>query len=156
MTDRKARFICGGIFLLLVLVGRDVLAADYPIGTVFYSPKERIALVARRNGATEEMVVAEEKKFEQEKDAEKDVDEAPKSLPYAVSGIVTRSGGKSVVWLNGRPVKENSPDESLPAIRLSRDHVVIDGKAVKVGETLDISPGERVSPLPDGAVKVIP
>jgi len=158
MTDRKARFVCSAIFLLLLLAGRGVLAADYPIGTVFYSPKERVSLVARRNGATDEMVAAEEKKFEQEKDVSegKGAEEAAKSLPYAVSGIVSRSGGKSVVWLNGQPVDETPHDASLPPIRLSSDHAVIDGKSVKVGETLDTLSGESVAPLPAGAVKVVP
>lgn len=141
---------------MLLLSFGEVLAADSPLGTAFFSPKERVALVARRNGATEEMIVAAEKKLEQGKggSGENGGTEAPKSLPVSVSGIVSRSGGKSVVWLNGQPVAETKPDTSLPSFRLSRDHAVIDGKAVKVGETVDTVSGEHLSPLPKGAVKV--
>ena len=140
MNEWLARFVCGGIFTLILLLSRGVLAADKLIGTVFYSPAERAALVAARKGVDE--------KTEGPEKAE--------SSRYTVSGIVIRGGGKSVTWLNGKPVVETPRDESLPPIRVSRDRVVIDNKSVKVGETLDIISGERVSPLPADAVKIKP
>lgn len=152
MTDSGVRFICSGIFLLMLLSAIEVLAGEQQLGTVFYSAAEREALVARRHGRSEKNALAQDENFEQGKGGE----EAPKTLPFAVSGIVSRSDGKSVVWLNGKPVAENTNDASLPSLRLSSDHVVIDGKSVKVGETLDIISGERLSPLPLGAVKVLP
>lgn len=150
MNDKVARGICCGIFLLMLSVG-DLFAIEHQLGTVFYSPEERAALVAKRNGAEDpndipDPIVSNEA----------DSTESPTSVPYAVSGIVTRSGGKSVVWINGQPVAEAQPDPNLPPLRLYRDHIVIDGKSVKVGEVLDVISGKRVAPLPVGAVKVIP
>jgi len=137
INEWLARFVCGGIFLLILFSSRGVLAADKPIGTVFYSPAERSALVAARKGVDENAKGAE-------------------SSRYTVSGIVIRGGGKSVTWLNGKPVVETPRDKSLPPIRVSPDRIVIDNKSVKVGETLDIISGERVSPLPAEAVKIKP
>lgn len=148
MIEKGARFIGGAILLLLCC--SDLLAADRPLGTVFYSPEERAALVAARHADTTNTGQG------QGASNDKDREESPKSLPYAVSGIVKRGGGKSVVWLNGQPVAETKLNASLPSFHLSSDHVVIDGKAVKVGETLDAVSGKRLSPLPVGAVKVKP
>lgn len=151
MPKREAHFVYCSLSLLILLCGHSALAADHHLGTIFFSPKERAELVARRVGAEEATLAHDEIVT-----TETVVKAPPTSLPYAVSGIVTRSGGKSVAWINGRPVAEAQPDASLPPIRLSHDHVVIDGKSVKVGETLDNISGKRFSPLPADSVKVIP
>lgn len=152
MTDREVRLLGSGIMLLVLLFGRGALAADLPLGTVFYSPAERAELVAKRDGGTMKKGGAEDEGADQQRR----VEQAPNSLPYTVTGFVKRSGGRSVLWLNGEPVPETTTDAGRPTFRLSRDHVVIDGKEIKVGETLDIISGKHVSPLPDGAIKVIP
>ena len=146
MTKRQAHCIGGTILLLMLLAGREAFAIVPPLGTVFYSPAEREALVASR------IPKPEVKAAEQAKNVPVKV--VPKTKPYAVSGIVSRSGGKSVVWLNGKPVAETPPDPQRPSLLLSTDHAIIDGKSVKVGETVDVLSGKHVSPLPEGAVKV--
>ena|GEM_PF-966179 len=149
---RKVHFIGWAIGLLLLDAGRAGSAADFALGTVFYSPSERAALMTYRHGSSgEEKVEAGPVESEAQRE-----EAAPKTLPYTVSGIVSRSEGKSVFWLNGQPVAEGPPNPSLPDIRLARDHAVINGKVVKVGETLDTISGERISSLPAGAVKISP
>lgn len=101
------------------------------IGTLFYSPAERSALVAARSGITQSAV-------------------------YTVSGIIQRGAGKSAAWINGRALTEVPPDPAIPGLVIHRDHVLIEGKSIKVGETLDIISDQRVLPLPEKAVQVKP
>jgi len=130
----------GSAVLLIMLTNQITLAADQPLGTIFYSVAERQALEsARRKTADDGQTV-----------------EAEKDALVTVSGLVQRQDGKSVVWVNGQPVAETRTNEGSPSVDLSDGRVVIDGKPVKVGETLDIVSGQRLSPLPPGAVKVKP
>ncbi len=116
------------IFLFsLMLVSNAALA--YPIGTLFYSPTERAALVAARSGIAQTAI-------------------------YTVTGITYRGAGKSVAWINGRAVNEVPQDAAIPTLVIARDHVLIEGKAIKVGESLDIISGQRVLRLPENAVQV--
>lgn len=118
-------FICAS----LMLFGGNVNATS--IGTVFYSPAERAALVAARSGITQSAV-------------------------YTVNGIIRRGAGKSAVWINGRAITEVPVDAAIPTLTIARDHVLIEGKPIKVGETLDIISGQRVLRLPEQAVRVKP
>ena len=102
-----------------------------PIGTVFYSPAERAALIAARSGIAQSAV-------------------------YTLSGITERDAGKSVAWINGRAVTQRPQDAAIPTLIIKRDHVLIEDQAIKVGETLDIISGQRVLRLPEQAVRVKP
>ncbi len=149
MTRRIAPYHCVGIlFLLFMLSGPGVLAAEQQLGTIFFSPAERRALVAVRNGVGELKEVGEESA----------VDKKPKPsrARYTISGLVSRSGGKSVAWINGQPIGEVSPKEGMPHVDLSEGRVSIDGKTVKVGESIDILFGDESSPLPAPAAEVKP
>lgn len=149
-----AHLVMTALCPLLLLVGREALAADGPMPTIFFSPAERAALEAARSplaGGTE-IAVREEKFVEETKIA----DEAPKSAIYTVSGLIRKGDGKSVAWVNGRPVMEMRREAGQPSIRVTQDHVVIDGKALKVGDSVDMLSGERVTRLPAGAVRVLP
>ncbi len=129
----KFRF---GFVALTLTASSAVLASGEQLGTVFYSPAERASIVAQRSGITEE-------------------EEAVTTSYYNVSGIVKREGEKSAVWLNGKPVYENSQSTNAPQIRVTPNGVTIDGKPAKVGETLDATTGESSSELPPEAVQVI-
>jgi len=113
---------------LLLSVGA---AHAYTIGTVFYSNAERATLVAARSGITQTAI-------------------------YSVTGIIKRGAGKSVVWVNGRAVTETPQDPTIPTLVIGRDHVMVEGKQIKVGESLDIISGQRVLRLPEQAVRVKP
>ena len=101
------------------------------IGTVFFSPAERAALVAARSGITQ-------------------------SATYTLTGITQRGAGKSVAWINGRAVTQVPPDAGIPTLVIDRDHVLIEKKVIKVGETLDIISGQRTLRLPEKSVRVKP
>lgn len=116
-------------FISLMLFSSAALA--YEIGTVFYSPAERAALVAARSGIAQTAI-------------------------YTVSGIIQRGAGKSVVWINGRAVPAVPQDEAIPTLKIARDHVMVEGKPIKVGESLDILSGQRILRLPENAVQVKP
>ena len=101
------------------------------IGTVFFSPAERAALVAARSGITQ-------------------------SATYTLTGITQRGAGKRVAWINGRAVTQVPPDAGIPTLVIDRDHVLIEKKVIKVGETLDIISGQRTLRLPEKSVRVKP
>ncbi len=113
----------------LMLVSGSVFA--HAIGTLFYSPSERAALVAARSGIAQTAI-------------------------YTVTGITYREAGKSIAWINGRAVNQTPQDLAIPTLVIARDHVLIEGKAIKVGESLDILSGQRVLRLPEKAVQVKP
>lgn len=117
------------IVVSLLMPGGTVNANS--IGTVFYSPAERSALVAARTGVTQSVV-------------------------YTLNGITLRGAGRSVAWINGRAVSQVPQDAAIPSLIINRDHVLIEGKSIKVGETLDIISGQRVLRLPEKAVQVKP
>lgn len=101
------------------------------IGTVFYSPAERAALLSARSGIA-------------------------KGAVYSLYGIIQRGAGKSAAWINGRAVTESPPDPAIPTLVIKSDHVLIEGKAIKVGETLDIVSGQRVVRIPEKSVRKEP
>lgn len=117
------------VFISLLLFGDSAFANT--IGTVFYSATERAALVAARSGVTQSAI-------------------------YTLNGITLRGEGKSVAWINGRAVTQVPQDAAIPTLVIARDHVLIEGKAIKVGETLDIISGQRVLRLPEKSVQVKP
>ena len=70
--------------------------------------------------------------------------EIPQTNQVKVSGYVTRSGGKSVVWLNNKSTLETS---KIGDVRVNTNDI---GKGKKVtisvnGETARLSPGETWS-----------
>ncbi len=58
---------------------------------------------------------------------------------YTINGIVFRGAEKSVVWINGSPVLQGDP--MFPKLGVFRDHVVLDGVNIKVGESKDTPAG---------------
>ena len=121
----------GKLLLFISLLLFAVTAHANEIGTLFFSPAERTALVASRSGITQSAV-------------------------YTLNGITLRAAGKSVAWINGRAVSQIPKDPVIPTLVILRDHVLIEGKVIKVGETLDIISGQRGLRLPEKAVQVKP
>jgi hypothetical protein len=118
------------LFIINILLQFETAHAN-SIGTVFYSPAERTALVAARSGIAQSAV-------------------------YTLSGITRRGAGKSVAWINGRAVTQVPPDPGIPTLVIERDHILIENKIIKVGETLDIISGQRTLRLPEQAVRIKP
>ncbi|MBU3739042.1 MAG: hypothetical protein FGM55_08830 [Rhodoferax sp.] len=83
---------------------------------------------------------------------------APEAKPevtmMSVNGIVHRKNGHSTVWINGQPVREGmrvAPDRRLV---ITRDRVTISGKALRVGETMDLTENIKADVVRPGAVSV--
>ena len=106
-------------------------AVAHHIGTLFYSPDERAALLAARNGTT------------------------PVNT-YTINGIIQRAQGKSAVWINGHAILQPASDPLISTLEIRREHVLIEKNPIKVGETLDLISGQRILPIPDNAVRVRP
>ena len=118
------------LYYISISIGLMLFAGEagaYTIGTLFYSPAERAELVAARSGIAQSAV-------------------------YTLNGITRRGAGKSVAWINGRAV--TAPDPVIPSLVIASDHVLIEGKPIKVGETLNINSGQRGLRLPENAVQV--
>ena len=101
------------------------------LGTLLFSPTERAAITAARDGKTA-------------------TTETPSGL--RLGGIVKRSSGKGTVWMNQRPVAEGLAIPPASAPQITADGVTIDGKPVRVGETLNLVTGERNDLVPPGSV----
>lgn len=119
------------LFFIIILLPWGNAPLAEPLGTLFYSPTERAAMVAARAGISQSAV-------------------------YTLNGITQRGAGKTVAWINGRAATEDPPDLAIPTLVIKRDHVLIEGHPIKVGESLDIISGQRVLRLPEQAVQVKP
>jgi hypothetical protein len=99
------------------------------LGRLFFTPQERQELDRRR--------------------ANNIVDrEAPAAESLVtVNGQVTRSGGKTTTWVNGVPHDDTYRSRD-PA------RVGVQGRSVKVGETLDRSRGAVTDPLQGGEIRI--
>jgi len=100
------------------------------LGTLFYSPAERAALVSARAGDTHQDSVS----------------------GLRLGGIVKRAGGKGMVWINGQALPEGQPVSTAPAPEITAQGATIDGKPVRVGETVNLITGERIDIVPPDAV----
>lgn len=120
--------------LLLLPVTASAQSGQERLGTLFYSPAERTAIVAARRGEQSGAVYY--------------------GTSVSVTGLVKRGGHKSTAWINGQTVAEGQavPAAGVPVI--SAKSVTIDGQPVRVRETLDLESGARTDALPKGAVSV--
>jgi len=124
------------VFASLIAVGGPVAATDADLGRLFTSPAERARLERLRAGAPE---VAQTKG---PTTPQTRADVAPE-VPVAVSGLVHRSGGRSTVWVNGRPVE--SGGRSTP---VARGEVRVDAPAADGSVALETPEGRRVRVVP--------
>lgn len=121
----------------LVLTAPSVVCAQSsqePLGTLLYSPAERAAIVAARRGEQGEVMGS--------------------GTSVSVSGLVKRGRQKSTAWINGQTVAEGQPVPSAGVPAIEARSVTIDGRSVRVRETLDLESGARTDALPQGAVSV--
>lgn len=142
--------LCRMLVLSLMLLPAIASAqtTKVEIGTLFYSPAERTAIVAARtNGAS--------------RDPSEEIGGGTKGeknfgTSVSVSGLVKRGRGKGTAWINGKTVAEGQavPAAGIPVI--SPKSVVFEGQSVRVREMLDLETGLRTDALPPGAVSVKP
>lgn len=134
---KSCLFVASGrtlVILFLLPAAASAQSGRERLGTLFFSPAERSAIVVARRG------------------------EQPGVVSYgtsvSVTGLVKRGGQKSTAWINGQTVAEGQaiPAAGVPVI--SARSVTIDGQPVRVRETLDLESGARADALPKGAVSV--
>lgn len=120
--------------ITLALFSRPAISEE--LGRLFFSPGQRQELERRRTLNIQATVVTRE------------------DLVNA-TGVVTRSSGKSTIWLNGRPQDDVRKDQESSRITVELG----DGQppiSLKVGETLEMGKGQSKNGLNGGSVSVRP
>jgi len=125
-----------GLLLLCALHLTAIHAAE-PIGRLFFTPAQRATLDAG-------------KELEKPKGAARVV-HGPSSVQ--VNGVVQRSDGESMVWINGKPVGKGSSvaasvsnsDPAAVRVRIRGNDQAAD---LRVGQTLDTASGkiDKIAP----------
>jgi len=135
----SVRKFMGGLVtpLLIVAVGAPVpAAADENLGRLFFTPQQRQDLDRRRQANIQDSAVSADNRV-------------------TVNGQVSRSLGKTTIWLNGVP-QENTRKPRDPAqVTLPAG----EGGApvtLKIGQTLDKVRGEIRDGLGKGSIAVQP
>jgi len=135
----SARKFMGGLVtpLLIVAIGTPVpAAADENLGRLFFTPQQRQDLDRRRQANIQDSAVSADNRV-------------------TVNGQVSRSLGKTTIWLNGVP-QENTRKPRDPA------QVTLPGGegeapvTLKIGQTLDKVRGKIRDELGEGKIAVEP
>lgn len=126
-----------------VVLGPAPVAAQ-ELGRLFFTPEQRAALDARRAARLPDKPAA-----------------AQESPTTRVDGFVSRSSGRSTMWVDGEPLQDGAQPEGL-RVQRSRDTgkltVTFGEQArrieIRVGETLDRSTGDVKGVMGSGEAKV--
>jgi hypothetical protein len=145
MDHDPARGCAGGFVMRrgAVALGFALLAplashgAELPLGRLFFTPEQRAALeeARRKNIRAEELAVSASKP------------KAPPPRDVVVNGLLMRSDGMSVIWVNGKAVENQTRDGLRVSPTASRESVVLrdpaKGRALrlKVGQRADLLSG---------------
>jgi len=112
--------------------------AELPLGRLFFTPAQRAALdeARRKNIRAEELAVQSASK-----------PKAPQPRDVVVNGLLMRSDGMAVIWVNGKAVENETRDGLRVSPTASRESVVLrdpaKGRALrlKVGQRADLLSG---------------
>lgn len=127
-------------WLLLCLVAGPVAAGDPPrLGRLFLTPAQRDAIDARQQPATPPTALAPASM-----QTSPGTDQ-PATAVSRVDGVVRRSGGPAVVWIDEVPhqVQLGSSLKDVPGARLEGDTVVLRDPS---GRTKRLRAGQSVDP----------
>ena len=136
-----------GLTVLATMLPSLALAAETPVqqgerlGTLFYSPAERSAMARARQRQGESAAPISESV-------------APINQLMTVNGVVKRQSGNSTAWVNGQAIKEGQPAPPANRMTTTGRGAILDGRPVRVGETLDLSTLERTDIVAPGAVTI--
>jgi len=121
---------------LLFLIAGYATAADNTLGRLFYTPEQRAALeeARRRN------IRAEEQAAEASKKPRPD---GPRTV--TLNGVVRRSDGESVIWVNGKPI-ENEVNDGM-RVRLTPDQSGVTVHDTETGRTVRLKVGQHANLL---------
>lgn len=132
---------CIAMLLLSATAGG---ASAEPLGRLFLTPERRAALERQRQLNIQEVQTVE-------------------GSTVTLDGVVTRSSGRSTVWINQRPQHENALGTGMAAT-ISRQNpsraVVTPGDeaptSLRVGETINRGTGEKTDAIGNGRITVKP
>lgn len=135
------------LFIGLTLCGAAPAAET--LGKFFFTPAERAQLdLARTQNRAPQLKSAEPA----------EVAPAPQVLTY--SGIVRRSDGKSVLWLNNRPVDEKEALSGLAVKGRVRSDGGVTVQVPQTGRSIDLKVGQSVElnsgTIAEGTVRHVP
>lgn len=126
------------------LLGPAAALAQQPLGRLFFTPEQRETLDARRRAGVQDRSAP-----------------LPISPTTRLDGVVTRSHGKSTVWLDGNALPDGVRPEGVRVLRSSdptrvRVGVGEEGRltSVRVGQQVDRTSGEIKDPIDPGGIKV--
>jgi hypothetical protein len=119
-----------GVFVTGATASEQASQQQIAIGTLFYSPMERVAINRERVEGSSTAT----------------------STQVSVSGVVKRDHGNSTVWINGKAVREGQALPQTRQTRISANGVLLDGQRIQVGETVDLNTHQRSDVVPPGAV----
>jgi hypothetical protein len=122
-----------------LLVAAPAVAADPPLGRLFFTPAQRAALEEARH----KNIRAEEQAAQAASKPR-----APRARDVTVNGLIKRDDGMSAIWVNGKPVEESetadgmrvSPTTSLESVLL-RDPEKGRAVRLKVGQRANLLTG---------------
>jgi hypothetical protein len=130
--------------IIAAILAASGLAWAEPLGKLFFTPERRAALERQR-----QLNIQETQPIE--------------SATVSLDGIVTRSSGRSTVWVNQRPQNENARGTGITAVVSPKEPdkaVVKPGEeaaaSLKVGESINRATGEKTDVLNGGTVTANP
>jgi hypothetical protein len=126
----SAKPLLAGALVFALTAGAAAAAEN--LGRLFFTPQQRQELDRRRQANIQESA-------------------ATANSLVTVNGQVSRSGGKTTVWINGVPQESNRKpfDPSRVSVPGGEGESSI---TVKIGQTYDRSRGEVKDPAVDGSV----
>jgi hypothetical protein len=140
---RTARHIGLAVIGALILTA-PLRAYAEPLGRLFLTPERRAALERQRQLNIQEVQTIE-------------------GSTVTVDGVVSRSSGRTTVWVNQRPQNENDLGTGVTAIvsRTNPGRVILtpgeeSPTSVKVGETINRGTREKTDAIGDGRITVSP
>ncbi|MBU3898052.1 MAG: hypothetical protein KJ614_03850 [Gammaproteobacteria bacterium] len=129
---------------MTAMLAASVLASEVTVqpgerlGTLFYSPAERAVITRARQGLGQGQAESA----------------APISSLVTVNGVVKRQDGNSTAWVNGQAVQDGLSAPPANRVTSTGRGANLDGRPVRVGETLDLSTLERTDIVAPGAVTI--
>jgi hypothetical protein len=131
--------------LLLALTSVPPVCAAEPLGRLFLTPERRAILERQRQANVQEQ---EQQSLE--------------GATVSLDGVITRSSGRSTVWINGHPQHENTAGTGVQAgvsPRAPAHATITTGEEVptdlRVGESVNRATREKSDVVAPGSVSVL-
>ena len=131
----KMSFVLTGIALLIAV---PALAADPPLGRLFFTPSQRASLDVARSQRTRATVATEQVQ-------EQVLQPVPQTITYG--GMVKSSDGRTTVWLNDRPVEERNSAAGPTIVRRVGPDGAVTLEIPQSNRSVDLKVGQSVEVL---------